>query len=66
MITYVFMTGAGLIFAFGARYGDRAVTQYEPRLAEINPNVSKIFFAAKTVGLTVAAVGLTTAVTAYP
>jgi hypothetical protein len=60
------MTGLGLVLAFGAQYGDRAVTRYEPRLAEINPSIPRIFFAAKTLGLMFVAVGLaSTAVIAY-
>lgn len=65
MITYVLMTGLGLILAFGAQYGDRAVTRYEPELAKINPDIPKIFFAAKTLGLMFVAVGLSTAAIAY-
>jgi hypothetical protein len=65
VITYVLMTGLGLVFALGAGYGDRTVMRYEPRLAEINPNIPRIFFAARTLGLMIAAVGLaSTAVTA--
>jgi hypothetical protein len=59
------MTLLGLVLAVGAQYGDSAVTRYEPRLAEINPNIPKIFFAAKTLGLMIGAAGLTTAVTVY-
>ena len=66
MITYVLMTDLGLVLAFGAQYGDRTVMRYEPLLAEINPNIPRIFFAAKTLGLMVVAVGLaSTAVTGY-
>jgi hypothetical protein len=40
--------------------------RYEPRLAEINPNIPRIFFAAKTLGVMIVAVGLaSTAVAAY-
>jgi hypothetical protein len=66
VITYVLMTALGLVLAFGAKYGDRAVTRYEPWLAASNPNIPTIFFAAKTLGLMIVAVGLTsTAVIAY-
>ena len=66
MITYVLMTGLGLVLAFGAQYGDWTVMRYEPRLAEINPNIPRIFFAAKTLGVMIVAVGLaSTAVAAY-
>jgi hypothetical protein len=66
MITYLLMAGLGLVLAFGAQYGDRSVTRYEPRLVEINPAIPKIFFTAKTLGLMIVAVGLaSTAVTAY-
>lgn len=66
MITYILMTCLGLILALGAEYGDRAITRYEPQLAEINPDIPRIFYAAKTLGLMIVAVGLTsTMVTAY-
>jgi hypothetical protein len=42
------------------------VTRYEPRLAEINPDIPKIIFAAKTLGLMAVTVGLaSTALSAY-
>jgi hypothetical protein len=66
VITYILMTGLGFVLAFGAQYGDRAVRRQEPLLVEINPTISKIFFSAKTLGLMIAAVGVTsTAVVAY-
>jgi len=67
MVTYILMTCLGAVLAFGAECSDRAVTKYEPRLAKINPDIPRIFFAAKTLGLMIVAVGLTsTVVTAYP
>ena len=66
VITYILMTGLGLVLAFGAQCSDRAVTRHEPRLAEINPDIPRIFFAAKTLGLMIVAVGLiNTVVAAY-
>lgn len=65
MLTYALMTGLGVMLASGAQYGDRAVTRYEPWLAEINPDIPKIFFAAKTLGLMIVATGLASTVTAY-
>jgi hypothetical protein len=66
MINYVLMIGLGFVLDFGVYYGDRAVTRYEPRLAEVNPNIPRIFLAAKTLGLMIVAAGLTsTAVTIY-
>jgi hypothetical protein len=66
VITYMLMSGLGLVLASGAQYGDRAVTRYEPSLAEINPSIPKIFFAAKTLGLMIVAVGAaSTAATVY-
>jgi hypothetical protein len=64
--TYILMTGLGFVLAFGAQYSDRTLRRQEPLLLEINPTISKIFFAAKTLGLMIAAVGVTsTAVVAY-
>jgi hypothetical protein len=67
MTTYILMTSLGLVLTFGAQYGDRSVRRHEPLLVEINPTISKIFFAAKTLGLMIVVVGVTsTAVVAYP
>ena len=66
MISYLLMTGLGLVLAFGAQYGDRSVMRLEPRLAEINADIPRIFFAAKVLGVMIAVVGLvSTAVTAF-
>ena len=65
VITYMLMTGLGLVFAFGAQYGDRTVRRQEPLLLEINPTIPKIFFAAKTLGLMIAAVGVTSTVVVH-
>jgi hypothetical protein len=56
----------GLVLAFGAHYGNRSVMRHEPCLAEINPTLPQIFFAAKMLGMMIVATGLiSTAVTAY-
>lgn len=50
MITYVLMTGLGVVLALSAQYAHRTVTRCEPRLVEINPTIREIFLAAKDAG----------------
>jgi hypothetical protein len=58
MITYVLMTGLGVVLTLSAQYAHRTVTLCEPRLVEINPTIREIFLAAKTLGLMIVAAGL--------
>src|SRR5579862_9741824 len=55
---YLLMTGLGLVLFFGARYTDRSVARYEPKLARIEPAIPRICFVAKSLGMMIAVAGL--------
>lgn len=58
MTVYLLMTSLGLIMFFGARYTDRTVARYEPKLVRIEPAIPRICFVAKSAGMMIAVAGL--------
>ena len=62
MFYFLLMACVGLAMFIGARFLDRAVTLYEPRLPAVEPAIPMICFVAKSAGMMISVAGLGAAV----